>query len=62
MAERRDIRTLDGNDGLERLNNTAGYVLAEGQRVEDVLAADAELLRSEGIDPTWLGFDRPDSD
>ena len=62
MAERRDIRTLDGNDGLERVNSTAGYVLAEDQKVEDVLAADAKLLRSEGIDPTWLGFDRPDSD
>lgn len=62
MAERRDIRTLDRNDGLERVNTPVGYVLAEDQRVEDVLAADATLLRSEGIDPTWLGFDRPDSD
>jgi hypothetical protein len=35
---------------------TDGYVLGEGQRVEDVLAADAELLHSEGIDPAWPGF------
>lgn len=41
---------------MERLKATDGYVLAEGQRVEDVLAADAELLRSEGIDPPWPGF------
>jgi hypothetical protein len=33
-----------------------GHVLGEDQRVEDILAVDAELLRSEGIDPTWPGF------
>lgn len=42
---------------MERLNASGGYVLGENQRVEDILAADAELLRSEGIDPTWSGFD-----
>jgi hypothetical protein len=33
-------------------------MLGKDQRPEDVLAVQAELLRSEGIDPTWPGFDR----
>jgi hypothetical protein len=41
---------------MERLKATDGYVLGKGQHVEDVLAADAELLHSEGIDPAWPGF------
>jgi hypothetical protein len=41
---------------VERLKATDGYVLGEDQRVEDILAVDAELLRSEGIDPAWPGF------
>lgn len=44
---------------MERLNVRDGYVLGANQRVEDILAADAELLRSEGIDPTWQGFSEP---
>jgi hypothetical protein len=39
-----------------RIPARMGYVLGEDQRVEDILAVDAELLRSEGIDPTWPGF------
>lgn len=56
MATQRDLRPPHESDGVERLKTTDGYVLAEDQRVEDVLAVDAELLRSEGIDPTWPGF------
>lgn len=41
---------------MERLKATDGYVLGEDQQVEDVLEADAELLRSEGIEPAWPGF------
>jgi len=41
---------------VERLKATDGYVLGEDQQVEDVLAVDAELLRSEGIEPAWPGF------
>jgi hypothetical protein len=41
---------------MERVEPPTGYVLGEDQRVEDVLAVQAELLRSEGIDPTWPGF------
>lgn len=41
---------------MDRLDAPNGYVLADNQRVEDVLADDAELLRSEGLDPTWPGL------
>jgi hypothetical protein len=41
---------------MERLM-PVGYVLGEGRRAEDVLAVQADLLRSEGIDPAWPGFD-----
>jgi len=34
-----------------------GYMLGEGRGVQDVFAVEAELLRSEGIDPAWPGFD-----
>lgn len=37
-----------------------GYALGDDQRIEDVLAVEAELLRSEGINPAWPGFgDKP---
>jgi len=32
-------------------------MLGEGRGVQDVFAVEAELLRSEGIDPAWPGFD-----
>jgi hypothetical protein len=31
-------------------------MLGKDQQVQDVLAVEAELLRSEGIDPAWPGF------
>jgi hypothetical protein len=33
-----------------------GYVLSEEHGIKEVLAVEAELLRSEGIDPEWPGF------
>lgn len=43
---------------MERLDDgPRGYLLGERQRVEDVLAVEAELLDSEGLDPAWPGFD-----
>jgi hypothetical protein len=33
-------------------------MLGEDQQVEDVFAVEAELLRSEGIDPEWPQFDQ----
>lgn len=63
MAKRRDLRSVTGDDGVDRLKDPRGYVLGEERRVEDVIATDAELLRSEGIDPVWpgLGDGRPES-
>jgi hypothetical protein len=57
MARRRDLQSPKENDPMERLSPPLGYTLGEDQRVQDVLAVEAELLRSEGIDPTWPGFD-----
>jgi hypothetical protein len=41
---------------LDRLTAAKGYLLGENRSVEDVIASDAELLRSEGLDPTWPGL------
>lgn len=56
MARRRDLQPAEENDGMERLDPPVGYLLGEDQQVEDVLAVQAELLSSEGIDPAWPGF------
>lgn len=42
---------------MERLSPPVGYMLGKDQQVQDVLAVEAELLRSEGIDPAWPGFE-----
>jgi hypothetical protein len=44
---------------MEPLSPPVGYMLGEDQQVQDVLAVEAELLRSEGIDPAWPGFEEP---
>ena len=41
---------------MERLEPPKGYVLANKRVVEEIMAVEAELLRSEGIDPRWPGF------
>lgn len=41
---------------MERVEPASGYVARDRQSVERILAVEAELLRSEGIDPTWPGF------
>jgi hypothetical protein len=43
---------------MERVTPTppTGYVLPDKDAVKDILAVEAELLRSEGIDPRWPGF------
>jgi hypothetical protein len=58
MAKRPDLPSTDESDGMDRVELPTGYMLGEDQRVEDVLAVEAELLRSEGIDPTWPGFEK----
>jgi hypothetical protein len=37
-------------------------MLGADQRVEDVFAVEAELLRSEGIDPEWPPVDKTQTD
>lgn len=47
----------DARDGLEPVRPRAiGYSLGRDRSISDVLADDAELLKSEGIDPAWPGF------
>ena len=58
MARRRDLQPREEGDRLEGLSDTVGYMLGEDQRVEDVFAVEAELLRSEGIDPQWPPTDK----
>lgn len=41
---------------MERVEPADGYIVRDRQHVERILAVEAELLRSEGIDPTWPGF------
>jgi hypothetical protein len=60
MAARRDLQPPDQSDRLERLSPSDGYRLGKDRRPEDILALQAELLRSEGIDPTWPGLN-PDA-
>lgn len=33
-----------------------GYILKDKNSVANILSVEAELLRSEGIDPRWPGF------
>ena len=41
---------------MERVEPPKGYVLTNKQTVKEILAVEADLLRSEGIDPQWPGF------
>lgn len=41
---------------MERVEPASGYVVHDRESVKKILATEAELLRSEGIDPTWPGF------
>jgi hypothetical protein len=41
---------------MERVTLPSGYVLNDNQRIEDILAVQEDLLRSEGVDPRWPGF------
>jgi hypothetical protein len=57
MVERRDLQPHEEGDRVERLKPPVGYTLGKDQQVQDVLAVEAELLRSEGIDPALPGFE-----
>lgn len=41
---------------MERVEPTTAYVVRDRERVERILAVEAELLRSEGIAPAWPVF------
>lgn len=47
---------------MERVTLPKGYVVHDKRSVEEILAVEAELLRSEGIDPKWPGFPEDDKD
>ncbi len=48
---------------MERVEPPKGYVLKDKDTVKELMAIEAELLRSEGIDPAWPGFaDRHDDE
>jgi hypothetical protein len=62
MAGRRDLQPRGEGNRLEGVSHPVGYTLGKDQRVEDVFAVEAELLRSEGIDPEWPRFDKAAGD
>jgi hypothetical protein len=41
---------------MERVEPPQGYIVKDRESVEELLEVEAELLRSEGIDPTWPGL------
>lgn len=53
MARRRDLGPDEARDRMDPIGEDSGYLLGEDQRMEDVLAIEAELLLSEGLDPSW---------
>ncbi len=54
MAEPRVVRPGQEGDRVARIS--PGVRLGPNQTAEDYLEIGDELLRSEGIDPTWRGF------
>ena len=57
MAKRRDLQA--GGEVIKvppahGVDVFGVYTLGENQTAQDVLAMQAELLRSEGIDPPWV--------
>jgi hypothetical protein len=56
MATQRDLRPGQEGDRLDRVS--PGYRLPPDRTVEEILGVYDDLLRSEGIDPTWQGFDK----
>ena len=41
---------------MEPVERPSGYLIADEEAAKALLAAEAELLKSEGIDPAWPGF------
>ncbi len=42
---------------MEPVEQPRPYVLRGSDAIDEVLELEAELLRSEGIDPHWPGFE-----
>jgi hypothetical protein len=42
---------------IDQQEQPQGYVIPDQESAERILAVEAELLRSEGIDPAWPGFE-----
>jgi len=45
---------------IDRKERPKGYALRDQESAERILAVEAELLKSEGVDPAWPRF-QPDS-
>jgi hypothetical protein len=60
VAKQRDLQPRGEGERLEGLSDPVGYMLGKDQQVKDVFAVEAELLRSEGIDPEWPRFNQAD--
>lgn len=41
---------------MERVEPPRGYVLDDKDAVAKIIAVEADLLRSDGMDPAWPGF------
>ncbi len=61
MAAPRAVPAGQEGDRLDGVNLHLGVRLGPDQTVEDYLAIGNDLLRSEGIDPTWRGFDESET-
>ena len=58
MARRKTVGSGGEDDRLERIAPPVGYSLGKERRMSDVLAMEAELLKSEGLEASPEG-DRP---
>ncbi|MCA1681215.1 MAG: hypothetical protein LC808_41215 [Actinobacteria bacterium] len=49
---------------MEPVERPTGYLVEDEETAKALLAVEAELLESEGINPDWPGFpkERPDKD
>jgi hypothetical protein len=58
MARRKTVGSGEKDDRMDGVETEApaGYTLGQRRAMKDVLEVEAELLRSEGLDPAWPGF------
>lgn len=58
MAKRPPVGSRDEDDRLGRVDPPRGYTLGKDRSMKDVLELEADLLASEGLDPSWPGFEK----